>query len=494
MSADTTGWNVYTDDDTETNKENKFRGDILLKKLVGTTQTVTNAIVITNKGSGDYNVYEDNGLLEGLGTELYNFTASSAKKVINNQTEYDAIFTGANAAQYTNLDKITKKATLALAKNSIGTNDPQSLANWTRLINTKGYKSLGANAATVALNDMNNDLRNDAPVPRGDVSDPNKVQAQSFSVGGTKQVLRYPRQSLEQFGYDYIQITAFDYEPSGMNAGSAENIGGGKGGGGKASGFSGPNPRFKNQFETIQLPMQPGLQEAMGVDWGQDKLNAMKMTMANAASAGIDSVSAQLGGPVNIPEQMAAGKNMAGVLRDIGGKATDPGTAKFVKAWFAGQAVGSQSVTARTTGTVINPNLELLFGGPQLRQFNFNFNLTPRDREEARIVRKIVRAMKRNMAPQRSESGLFLKTPRIFKIEYIYGEGNTEQPFMNKFKPCACQNFDVNYTPDGSYMTYAGEPSMTYYQISMSFGEIEPIYADEYGGKGGVDEDQTMGF
>ena len=102
--------------------------------------------------------------------------------------------------------------------------------------------------------------------------------------------------------------------------------------------------------------------------------------------------------------------------------------------------------------------------------------------------------MKRNMAPQRSESGLFLKTPRIFKIEYIYGEGNTEQPFMNKFKPCACQNFAVNYTPDGSYMTYAGEPSMTSYQISMSFGEIEPIYADEYGGKGGVDEDQTMGF
>ena len=54
---------------------------------------------------------------------------------------------------------------------------------------------------------------------------------------------------------------------------------------------------------------------------------------------------------------------------------------------------------------------------------------------------------------------------------------------MNKFKPCACTNFTVNYTPDGSYMTYRGEPSMTSYQLSMSFGEIEPIYSDEYGGK-----------
>ena len=51
---------------------------------------------------------------------------------------------------------------------------------------------------------------------------------------------------------------------------------------------------------------------------------------------------------------------------------------------------------------------------------------------------------------------------------------------MNKFKPCACTNFAVNYTPDGSYMTYRGEPSMTSYQLTMSFGEIEPIYSDEY--------------
>ena len=126
--------------------------------------------------------------------------------------------------------------------------------------------------------------------------------------------------------------------------------------------------------------------------------------------------------------------------------------------------------------------MELLFSGPEMRTFNFNFTLTPRDREEARTVRKIIRAMKRNMTPQRSESNTFLKTPRIFKIEYIYGEGNMPHPFLNKFKPCACRNFTVNYTPDGSYMTYAGEPSMTSYQISMAFGEIEPIYADEYKG------------
>ena len=127
--------------------------------------------------------------------------------------------------------------------------------------------------------------------------------------------------------------------------------------------------------------------------------------------------------------------------------------------------------------------LELLFTGPNLRSFNFNFTLTPRDAEEAGIVRRMVRAMKRNMTPQRSSEALFLKSPRIFELEYIFGDTNREHPFMNKFKPCACTSFTVNYTPDGSYMTYRGEPSMTSYQLSMSFGEIEPIYSDEYGGK-----------
>ena len=43
--------------------------------------------------------------------------------------------------------------------------------------------------------------------------------------------------------------------------------------------------------------------------------------------------------------------------------------------------------SCKDTGQVINPNLELLFSGPNLRSFTFNFTLTPRDAEEARIAR-----------------------------------------------------------------------------------------------------------
>ena len=468
MASDTTGWNLYTDEDPDETFE--YRANYRLDKKVGTIQSKTTAIVITNKGSGDYTVYEDNGLLAGLGTKIYSLDANTGNININDTGRFDAIFDGDNADQFKNVNKSTKKATLSLAQQGIQINHPQTLDNYKRLINKDAYKSLGKNTAVINVNDQNNDLRNDAAPVTGDEEKPNRALEKSFVVGGSSEVLRYPRQSLEQFGYDYIQIKAFDYETGGALAGPD-----------RKRGF-GPGGRFKRGYETIQLPMQPSLSESMGVSWGEDRLNDIQASLAGTAMKTMTSA-----GEGNFKQ---VGADVAKGFEDLAGKVKDEGTKKAVAAYFAGQAVGANVLT-RSTGNVINPNLELLFNGPQMRTFSFNFTLTPRDREEARTCRKIIRAMKRNMSPQRSDQNLFLKTPRIFQLQYIYGEGNTEHPFMNKFKPCACTNFTVNYTPDGSYMTYAGEPSMTSYTIGMSFGEIEPIYADDYkGGSNAV----TMGF
>ena len=471
MSADTAGWTKQTN-------PQEFRADFRINSKEGTVNSKANAIVITNKGSGDYSVYRDNGLLEGIGTKAFTFDADTGGTTVTNQVEFDKLFTGDNAQQFTNLNSITKKATIGLAKEAIINNDPQTLTNWTSLINSTGYKSLGRNAGTNNPNDQNNDLRDGSPKPAGGFATTNRVEKTSMAVGGSKEVLRYPRQSLAQFGYDYIQIKAFDYEASGMKVGP-----------GKASGFSGSGGnRFKNSFETIQLPMQPNLSESMGVGWGENQLNAIESSMAGLAEGAIESMGS--GGVLNPEAFKKAGGKMLDAGQGLLNAAKDPESKKAIAAYFAGQAVGNNNLVTRSTGNVMNPNLELLFTGPSLRSFNFNFTLTPRDREEARTIRKIIKSMKRNMSPQRSESQLFLKTPRIFELQYIYGEGNTHHPFLNKFKPCACRNFSVNYTPDGSYMTYAGEPSMTSYQITMSFGEIEPIYADEYKDN----NSPTMGF
>ena len=37
-----------------------------------------------------------------------------------------------------------------------------------------------------------------------------------------------------------------------------------------------------------------------------------------------------------------------------------------------------QQLLQRSTGSILNPNMELLFQGPQLRDFTFQFKLSPR--------------------------------------------------------------------------------------------------------------------
>ena len=81
------------------------------------------------------------------------------------------------------------------------------------------------------------------------------------------------------------------------------------------------------------------------------------------------------------------------------------------------------------------------------------------------------------MLPKRSPSNLFLITPNIYELEYIYN-GSGQHPFLNKFKPCAMTSFNVNYTPGGSYSTY-NNGSLTQYGVEMAFGELEPNYEDQ---------------
>ncbi len=99
------------------------------------------------------------------------------------------------------------------------------------------------------------------------------------------------------------------------------------------------------------------------------------------------------------------------------------------------------------------------------------------------------------MAPRRTKGDIFLDVPYVWQLEYIRGgtkddvDSGKQHPYLNKIKPCALKSFNVNYMPEGSYMTYGGsggpdkedgdDGSMTSYQVSMEFGELEPIYNND---------------
>ena len=267
-------------------------------------------------------------------------------------------------------------------------------------------------------------------------------------------------------GQDVLKFTMVKYVPSDIDM---------------KSGF-GINTDERNSGEreilgTVILPIPGGISDNNQVSWGSQSMNNIEVAAAQFA---LNTISAGREGAELATENIVAA---------VGGSNNDLKTAVGVA--IAGQAagVGGQLLT-RTTGAVFNPNMELLFSGPSLRQFSFKFTFTARQSEESKEIVKILRFFKQGSAVQRSESNLFLKSPHTFKIQYLYrGPAGGENPFMGKIKECACTGVNVNYTPQNNYSTFS-DGAMTSYEMSLNFSELEPVFNDEYANDG----DTSIGF
>ena len=266
-----------------------------------------------------------------------------------------------------------------------------------------------------------------------------------------------------QKGQDFLKIDMMKYQPRQLGA-QEEGVG--------SSLTINDREQNRKSIGTVILPIPGGIQDSQQVQWGSDSMTPMQIAMSNVALAGIT--------------------QGMGAMVDAGGNALTEATAsgedvkKALANTLAGQAAGAGKLLTRTTGAVMNPNMELLFNSPNMRNFSFQFRLAPRSKSEAMTIIKIIRFFKQGMAAIRSKSRLFLKSPHTFRLAYKHKSdegaawGKNDHPYLNKFKECALGGFTVNYTPDGQYATYE-DGVMASYQISMNFQEIEPVYNDDYG-------------
>ena len=269
-------------------------------------------------------------------------------------------------------------------------------------------------------------------------------------------------------GQDFLKIDMMAFKPTKLKGG-AEEVNGKA----QLTGSLGVSDRDPDRqtIGTVILPVPGGIQDSQQVSWTEDKINPMQLALANIALS-------------TISEGVKEGATNATDLVKSALKSEDTKTA--LGTYIAGQASGAQNLMTRTTGAIMNPNMELLFTSPSMRNFSFAFTLAPRSREEAKTVIKIIRFFKQGMAPIRSKSRLFLKSPHTFRLAYKRngsensGFGVNDHPYLNKFKECAMSSFGVNYTPNGAYSTY-DDGVMTAYQINMNFQEMNPIYNDDYG-------------
>ena len=213
---------------------------------------------------------------------------------------------------------------------------------------------------------------------------------------------------------------------------------------------------------TVILPIPGSVNDANKTDWGSGTINPVQMAAANITKTALgenggEAAAKEIGGAVDtVKNEQLAGEGL--------------------KTFFTEQLTGTTDLLSRTTGAVLNPNMELLFKGPSLRAFSFSWKMSPRDQKESIVIAKIIRMFKQSMAPQKTSSGLFLKAPNIYEL--TFQQGTNPHKFLPKMKECALNDCSVNYTPDGGYMTYDNS-AMVAVEMTLSFQEMEPIYNND---------------
>ena len=315
-------------------------------------------------------------------------------------------------------------------------------------------------------------------------------------------VLRYPFEALTE-KTDYLQIDIVEYEPSRQSSYNESNL------------LSRPGTRriplrsrvpgglttqslVNKGTVLLQIPSQ--IQDSNAVNYGDSELNSLQ----GAVLQGAIDVPTAMGkefSKLNIGGGFQAGKDAAGRAIESTGLTKSSAAALITKklasqvASTFGANVSVNQLLARTGGQILNPNMELLFNGPTLRNFRFSFKMTPRSREEAEQCKLIIRTFKMNMAPKvtsgRGKQSLFLNTPNVFQLRYKTGYRN--HPFLNKFKQCFLTDISVNYTGEGVYATYENREPVSMI-MDLTFKELEPIYDQDYFNDRGRDLDSTVGF
>ena len=256
---------------------------------------------------------------------------------------------------------------------------------------------------------------------------------------------------------------------------------------------------------SILLPM-PKVVDTNGCEWGESEVNIFGLAALGALEAGKKAFGGRflgMGSGINNTDKILEQDALEGVSKkDLraaqqittetnrganlarnfkqGGSALLNAAAAEATARVTGQSISQDQILARTSGRVLNPNAELLFQGPVLRDFNFDFLMIARSQQEGKEIRKIIRWFKSGMAPK-FNSATFLKTPDVFKLEYKNGVGDGDiLKTVNRFSPggLALRTIAVDYAPSGYWSAYQDSQPVAL-KMSLNFAELRPIYSQD---------------
>jgi len=174
--------------------------------------------------------------------------------------------------------------------------------------------------------------------------------------------------------------------------------------------------------------------------------------------------------------------------------------------------VSGSALAAVSEGRIFNPYEELIFDSVTFRAHSFNWKLVGRSKKEAEDIANIIKFFKKNMLPSYDNNvtgsspptttpasptvgerlgtpfpvtGRYLQVPSRVRVQFIrvYRTGGslsskTASIPLFKLKDCIIDGLQVNYTPDGGYVS-TNDLLVPAIELQMSLKEIAIVTASD---------------
>ena len=288
---------------------------------------------------------------------------------------------------------------------------------------------------------------------------------------------------------DHFKITKYKYVRPNINQSKSARV---KKIDGKDTNVAGDSVIGSEIDGSVILPM-PKATDANAAQWGGSDLTATDLLALQTATT-IDKNSPAAALTRTFGRRSLSGlkeseiRNNEQIRRDRASKGQSESLAGNIIS--GGQAINAQAISkltgllganfdtdvflARTGGRVLNPNAEMLFQGPVIRDFSFEFQMIARSKKEGEEIREIIRFFKLGMAPK-FQNVAFLANPDVFKLEYRNSDGLLKT--VNRFNPggLALTALKTDYAPNGYWAAYTDSQPVAL-KLAMSFTELRPIY------------------
>jgi len=197
--------------------------------------------------------------------------------------------------------------------------------------------------------------------------------------------------------------------------------------------------RLTRTKDTIALYMPNGLKAEYGANYKSSDLGLAGVVAPDLAGvSSIDQLVSQL---------KAAGTGAA--VRDSIADVLGVKAAGFVGGLVSGGG-DVEGAIRKTLGKAMNPAVEAIFTGVDLRTFEFNFRFTPRNENEFRTADAIIKLFKFHMLPERTPGqniGRHLIFPSEFDLQFMFG--GVENRWIPFAASSVLEKMNVTYGPGG---------------------------------------------